>query len=254
MGARLKTLAVVVLCLGIGAAAIAPASANWGADPATREWPTWPYRTSCSYNQSFDPVAVFSQPAVAELGSTPGEKALRRFLKDPLINWVPRHNYRLLREDVREAVFISSPLSSSPRQAPEVLTFTRRKGHWRWSGSGPCVPTSIIDGRPAIGWDLAYGKAPLDPKTTTIEVQLGPGECASGQSQNARAHPVFAEVEGKLLLTIWLSPPKGRGGQTCVGISEPPLKVKLPAPLGDRELFDGGSYPPHPALAAGRFY
>lgn len=241
-----------ILLLALGLSLPAVARANWGADPVIAEWPSWPYEASCGYGHSFDPVAVFSQPATAELGSTPPQRALRRFLAHPVINWVPRHNYRVLREGPHEAEFLSSPLSSEREQAPELLTFTRRKGHWKWTGSGGCLPATIIAGRPAIGWDLAYGERPPGPLATSIKVNLGAGECASGQSQNKRAHPVFSEVEGKLLLTVWLSPPKGRGGQTCEGLVEPPLEVKLPGPLGEREIYDGGSFPPHPLRSPSR--
>jgi hypothetical protein len=231
-------------------AAVTVARANWGVDPAVHRWPRWPYPTSCG-ERIFDPVAIFSTPATAELGSTPGERALRRFLRHPVIPWVPRHNWRLLYEDGRAAEFISSPLSSASERAPEALLFERRAGHWKWTGSGPCLPASVVDGHPAVFWDLPEDHAKLTPETTEIEVNLGPGECASGRSQNKRAHPVFSELEGALLLTIWLTPV--HGGQTCIGLIEPPLKVELPGPLGDRPLYDGGTYPPHPATAPPRY-
>lgn len=249
MTLRPSRIAIVALCCLIGVAATT-ASANWGVDPAVHRWPRWPYPTSCD-GRIFDPVAIFSTPATAELGSTPGERALRRFLRHPVIPWVPRHNWRLLYEDGRTAEFVSAPLSNAPERAPEALLFERHAGRWKWTGSGPCLPASVVDGHPAVLWDLPEGHAELTPETTQIEVNLGPGECASGKSQNKRAHPVFSELEGKLLLTIWLSPV--HGAQTCVGLIEPPLKVELPGPLGGRPLYDGGTYPPHPATAPPRY-
>jgi hypothetical protein len=44
-------------------------------------------------------------------------------------------------------------------------------------------------------------------------------------------------------MALWLRP-LPPGGYTCVGLVEPPLKIQLPGPLGDRELRDGGTYPP----------
>lgn len=253
MGRGRQRVLRIAISLGLVSAAIAsPAAANWGADPATREWPSWPYETTCGSRQGFDPISVFSQPATAESQPTSASRALRRFLRDPVISWVPRHNYRLLREDRRSAEFLSSPLSNVPAEAPELLRFERRKGRWKWVGSGPCTPESIVAGRIAIPWDLAPDGPPLTPNTQVIEVRLGHGGCASGQSQNKRAHPAFYDSEGKLLLAIWLSPPKGGPFQTCVGIIEPPLKVRLPESLGERELFDSGTYPPHPATGAPR--
>jgi hypothetical protein len=216
----------------------------------TARWPTWPYETTCERGaHPFDPVAVFSQPATAERGSTPAERALRRFLRDPLIKWVPRHRYRVLWEEKSEAGFISSGLASGQRAAPELLIFTRKAKGWQWTGSGGCLPASIVGGHAAIGWDLAEDQQ-LGQDTTEIEINLGPGECASGASQNDRAHPVWGEVEGKLTLAVWLTPV--HGGQTCQALIEPPLKVRLPAPLGDREIYDSSTYPPHPARGAPR--
>jgi hypothetical protein len=243
-------VAAVLCAVAASITTASVASANWGADPMVHKWPSWPYPTTCG-RRLFDPVSVFSAPATAELGSTPAEQALRRFLRHPLISWVPRHNWRLLYEHSGTAEFISSPLSSDPRSAPELLLFERLGGHWKWSGSGPCVPASVVEGHPAVPWDLPENHAKLRPETTQIEVNIGPGECASGRSQNERAHPIFTELEGKLLLAIWLTPV--HGGQTCIGLIEPPLKVSLPGPLGSRQLFDGGTYPPHPAAGSTRY-
>jgi len=59
--------------------------------------------------------------------------------------------------------------------------------------------------------------------------------------------PVFFELGKRLLMVMRLKslPP---GGYTCEGIIEPPLRVKLPKPLGNRTLFDGGAYPPTRAV------
>jgi len=244
-------VAAIALCIVTTALALSPgASANWGADPAVRWWPSWPYPTTCG-QRLFNPVSVFSSAATAELGSTPAERALRGFLRHPIIPWVPRRNWRVLYEHGRTAEFLSSPLSSNPRRAPELLLFERRGGHWKWTGSGPCIPASVVTGHPAVFWDLPEDHAKLTPETTQIEVNLGPGECDSGRSQNKRAHPVFDELEGVLLLAIWLTPV--HGGQTCQGLIEPPLKVQLPGPLGDRKLYDAGTYPPHPATGSPRY-
>src|SRR5262245_21212505 len=169
---RLGGVATAGLC-GL-MALVAAANANWGADPDVRKWPSWPFPTTCAY-RTFDPVAIFSAPATAELGSTSGERALRSFLRHPVIPWVPRHNWRLLYEHGHRAEFVSSPLSNRPERAPEWLLFERRARRWKWTGSGPCIPVSVIAGHQAIPWDLPEGHAKLTPETTQVEVNLGPG-------------------------------------------------------------------------------
>ncbi len=250
---RRAIAAVLTCCLLAAVLAAGALAVSHGSEPATKRWPSWPWKTSCGNSAAFDPVAVFSRPATAELGSTPAERALRRFLRHPLIDWVPRHGYRLLHQGKREAQFVSSGLGSDRGNSPETLVFdhSARKG-WHWVGSGPCLPQSLIGGHPAVGWDLAEPQR-LGPGTTEIEVRLGPGECDGGRGQNDRAHPVFREIDGQLTLAIWLTPAPG-GAQTCQALIEPPLKVKLPGPLGGRELFDSSSYPPHPARGPPRDY
>jgi hypothetical protein len=71
-------------------------------------------------------------------------------------------------------------------------------------------------------------------------------------SQNERTRkPIFRQF-GKRLVMIILLEPLSPGIYTCQGIIEPPLKVKLPARLGSRRLFDGGAFPPKPAVPAGQ--
>ena len=75
-------------------------------------------------------------------------------------------------------------------------------------------------------------------------INLGPGECDGGRSQNDRLQkPEFREQNGRLLMSLWLRP-LPPGGYTCQGLSEPPVTIELPEPLGERELMDGGAYPP----------
>lgn len=44
-------------------------------------------------------------------------------------------------------------------------------------------------------------------------------------------------------MSVWLDP-VGPGYHTCEGVVEPPLTVKLPGRLGNRLLYNGGTYPP----------
>jgi hypothetical protein len=210
-----------------------------GPDPATQEWTEWPHRVSCG-QLPFDPVTAFSGPTRAERGSSPPERALRRFLARDGIPWARKKSWRLIAEDHGYAEFGSGRLS----HAVELMIFQRIRGAWKWQGySSDCEPSSLRRGLPAVTWELAEGQR-LTPDTTEIEVNLGPGDCASGRSQNDRLQkPEFREQNGKLLMSLWLRP-LPPGFYTCIGIIEPPVVIELPEPLGDRELRDGGTYPP----------
>jgi hypothetical protein len=216
-----------------------------GPDPVIREWPRWPYQTTC-HGLPFDPVTAFSSPTDAENGSRPSEIALREYLSE-MESWpyplVPSNNWRLLVETSEGAEFASGRLSKPG--GPSVISVDYEDGVWkRGSLSSGCTPESIVGEIRAISWRLAADQKALRRGTKTIEIDLGPGPCASGRSQNARAlKPIFKQMGKKLLLIMRLRP-LPPGVYTCEGITDPPLRVRLPGRLGKRKLFDGGTYPP----------
>lgn len=211
-----SVFACLLVCVGLAATSLPvafSAPAPQGPDPVVAKWPHWPYPTSCGNGLTFDPVSVFSGPTEAEAGTGPAEAGHGRL------------------------------------PGVEEVTLKESSGEWTLGGySGRCDPTSVVNGREAITWTLSSKQKSLRPGTRALWIDLGPGECASGRSQNARAmKPVFFEL-GKRLLMVMRLKPLPRGGYTCEGISEPPLQVKLPKRLGDHTLFDGGVYPPSRAV------
>lgn len=241
--AALLGLLIGLMCVVSTTLAIAAPEKIGGPDPATRAWPEWPHQVVCGF-LPFDPVPAFSGPTGAERGSRPSERALRRFLKRDILDWVPKHNWRLVVESEGIAEFSAGRLS----HGLEWMTFQRVRGRWKWQTySGGCLPSTLRRERPAISWDLSDEQPPLSPQTRRVKVHLGPGECNDGKSQNDRLQkPEFREQNGKLIMTLWLRP-VSPGFHTCVGLIEPPVVIELPEPLGERELLDGGTYPPRPA-------
>lgn len=247
MGGRwtgfLKAVVVVaLLVLALPASSVGRGAT--GPDPAVERWPVWPWPTACG-GHTFDPVQVFGGPTGAERGSRPSERALRAFLVEQLgfaTRIAPMRNYRRVSERGSQAEFASGRLRS--RFGVTGLNFEKRRGRWRWWGSGPCTPTSVVAGESAITWLISGEQESLGPETTRLSINLGPGPCNSGQSQNDRARePVFHRMGGRLLMVMRLEP-LPPGGYTCEGSTEPPMEVELPEPLGELHLFDGATYPP----------
>lgn len=228
----------------------AVAKAPVGPDPVVAKWPQWPYKTTCG-ELEFDPVAAFSGATGAERGSRPSERALAGFLRQQR-NWgeqiVPSRHWRLLAETNEVAEFASGRLTDP--YGPGTVSVERQENDaWKAvSMSSGCEPTSIVDGLRAVTWTLAVDKPKPHGNDRHLWINLGGGECSSGRSQNARARkPVVWRVDRKLMVAMTLRPlPPGL--YTCQGLLEPPLKVRLPEPIGDARLFDGATYPPQDVL------
>lgn len=239
---RLLVSAAVALTLAL--AAVGASAANGpvpsGPDPATAVWTEWPHRVSCGYIP-FDPVVAFSGPTNAERADTPAAKALRRSIREFKDFGLPKHHWRILAE--RPGRMVEYASGRLPDDLA-VFSIERSRGGWRFGGFGGCDPSTLRRGDAAITWNLAADQPQLHPGTRSVLVHLGPGPCAGGRSQNDRLmKPEFREQNGALLITLWLRP-LPPGGYTCQGLVEPPVRIRLPEPLGDRELYDGGTYPP----------
>jgi len=249
IGRGWKSLALAAVLLAVMPLAGAQAAKRArGPDPAVKEWPAWPYRTSCDgFGLPFDPISVFSGPTGAELGSSPSEVALRDFLRTE--KWVRQlgasaHDWRLLAETDKAAEFTSGRLAEPNRMSS--MSFELDGGQWKWNGfSSGCQPTSIVKGRAALTWQISSEQETVDRNTRKLLIDLGPGPCSGGRSQNARAmKPAFRRLGSRRWLMIMQLKPLPPGPYTCQGIVEPPLEVTLPSKIGKRKLLDGATYPP----------
>lgn len=211
-----------------------------GPDPAVAEWPEWPHRVSCG-GLRFNPIVAFNSPTGVENENTPQVRAMKELIYKELREESTRkRDWRLLAEEGGRAEFGSGRLPDEM----EWIVVERERGRWDASGyASGCEPASMRRGLEAITWTLAP-QPRLRPRTRSILVELGSGECSSGRPQAPRLQkPEFREQNGALLMSLWLRP-LPPGFYTCEGIIEPPVRIKLPEPLGERRLLDGGTYPP----------
>lgn len=216
-----------------------------GPDPAVTEWPEWPHRVRCG-DLRFDPIVAFSSPTGVEKTNTPQVRAMKKFINvvnDDGEEFVREHDWRLLAEEGGRAEFAAGRLPDEM----EFISVERRRGRWDFTGYAEgCEPSSMRRGLAAITWSLSPDQPQLNRSTSSILVYLGPSECSSGKPAAPRLQkPEFREQNGALLMSLWLRP-LPPGGYTCQGVSEPPVRIKLPERLGQRRLLDGGTYPPRP--------
>lgn len=213
-----------------------------GPDPAVSRWPSWPNPTGC-LGVTFDPVAVFSGPTEAENGAGGAELALRRYIDEGLYPQTPTRFWRLVSTTGSEAFFASGLL----RQGLFWLAFQLVDGQWRLAGNlDECRARTVREGNPAIRWDLAE---PPDQRARSIRVWLTGAYCGPhGGGSNRRAEvPEFRQFGRRLVMTIWEEPPPSLSPgavRGCRRKREGPLWVRLPGPLGKRQLWDGSVYPP----------
>lgn len=241
--AALASAAVPALSVGSG-----PAPRP---DPVVKEWPGWPYRANCG-QMSFDPIEVFSGPAAAERGGLPSERALRRMLARDFPFPLPDHGWRLAAQRRGKALFLHGHPGAEMDTAGQLDSFElwRRRGHWEMNSfSGPCRPFSVRRGRYATTWFLAKGQPALDADTTRIRITVGAIPCIRGEDVNSRAEPVFDEIAGKLVLTVFMRPWRHQASLYCEEDLplDPPLVLDLPGALGVRGLYSGALFPPAPA-------
>jgi hypothetical protein len=212
-----------------------------GPDPAVSRWPSWPYPTGC-LGVGFDPVTVFGGATGAENGSGGPELALRKYLDEGLYPQVPSRYWRPVATSEGRASFSSGRLEQGLfwLTAVEVVP-----GQWSVAGAPEeCRARSLRDGEAAIDWTL-HDRESLGPGSRRIAVDLHSGRgCDGGRSHNEAAEPRFSQLGGKLVLTIWLDP-LSPGTYNCKARSEGPLTLRLSRPLGGRQLWDGGSFPPN---------
>lgn len=222
-----------------------------GPDPLLAEWPGWPYRATCGY-MGFDPVRVFSGFAAAEEGDGAPETALREMLARDFPFRLPDHGWRLATRRNGRALFLHGRLGTEMETPNELLDMEleRRGGRWQMrTGGGFCNMFTVAPGRQSSLWSLAPKQPPLGPQTRHLWVITG-ARC-SRKEKPPRVSSEFVEIGGRLVMTLW-----PRYDRSAVGAFEicdprvppwPPVKVDLPEPLGDRELYDGAFFPPLPA-------
>jgi len=241
--------AFCALVLGVLPAAAGDA-ARLPAKKVVSEWPNWPFRTSC-YNLTFDPNVVFSEVPEAGLGNSSLDRALRHVTK---LLAVKRsiHGWRLARRVPGRAAFVRGQPGAELESGRELeyLELGKRRGRWEMEHYGQrCYLSTLREQRWADPWLLSPDQPPLGPNTQTIRVITGAHCSRKEKPPVIDGQPSFIEFEGKLVMTLWLRHRGGGPNEACAWDLPPwpPIEVSLPEPLGDRELFDGGEYPPRPA-------
>lgn len=185
------------------------------------------------------PMSVFDQPADYETKNTGLAKALRRAVKMRGMGY-PKKNWWLLYKDGRSA----EVASGNPEREGGlwVISFERKKGVWKWAGSGDCRLAAYRPGVNIGEWNRSRGQD-YSRSTTSFKVDVYEMSCNGGAPPTGRVtKPVIEYYEDSIVVTYFVKP-NDPGAYTCPGAPPVTKILKLEEPIGDREVLDGGTYP-----------
>jgi hypothetical protein len=99
------------------------------------------------------------------------------------------------------------------------------------------------DGFRPIQWIL-YPDEPLpDSASTKVVVAVHESSCTGGRDPIPHLQrPEVRYLKAAVVVTLWIEVLEGP--HTCPGNPVGQLEVKLPGPLGNRQLYDGSTDPP----------
>lgn len=129
---------------------------------------------------------------------------------------------------------------------PQLLTVAVKRGlRDRWAPLGASnshALRAVREGVRASSWRLDP-ESPVTPETTELRVLVTERTMASGSSAAGRLlDPELHLDHRRALLRMYVRPIEGYVGRTAR--HETPVIVRLPEPLGSRELLDGALYEP----------
>lgn len=236
------------VALTLTAALLAVAAAGAGAAAARHlpfGDPALPERVTCGYGGF--PLDALRGPKGVERRRGRPYDALRRWIRQEQLFGpdLPIRGFRVLRRAPREVVFAAG---HPPRMGAVVVELSRRL-QWKAVAYGECRRLEPVDerGRAAV-WRLDRGSPKPSPESTEIPVLVTEQDCASGEPATGRiAEPRVHVGARRVVVSIFVRP--GDGAETCPSNPPTPYVLRLPEPLGNRALLDGGRIPFRERLA-----
>lgn len=244
-----RAIGILILCLVVaGSCAHGDDDTRTLAPTTTR--PVDPMLT-CGYEPF--PASALSNPPGAENDDTPAAQAFRELRqRSTPIPELPRSGYRLLSESDTDAQF-AARLGDEWEHDLWIVHLVASNGVWDFRNGGECTPRTLRDGVESAQWELTSGQS-LEPDAAEVHIGVWERACTSGASLAGRIQEPDIEYRThRVIITLYvtpLDPPDDGPGSidvyTCIGPPSTPHTVTLAEPLGDRQLLDGGSYPPRP--------
>jgi hypothetical protein len=198
----------------------------------------------------FDPAVLTSGPGTDELADNALAGALRAHLAGvgPDFDFLPDSGWRLVGADGKSAEFVAT----GPTGGALNVTLTNGPGGWSVSGWGECqLRVVLAAGLGPAEWTFVPNEPRPGPTTQVFDAMVGEISCASGATAEGRVvGPQLVKTESTILVIFAVR--SLAGAQDCQGGA--PLTrvtVDLGESLGNRQLLDGGQFPPADPNAIG---
>jgi hypothetical protein len=139
--------------------------------------------------------------------------------------------------------------TAGPGKDADVATLERQEdGSLRMTSWGDChLRVAIPPGRSPV--EIKAPKGGVDGGITDPVVMVNELDCTSGRDPRPfLGEPELVEDDERVLVTM--SSERMEGGADCQGNPSVPITLRLDQPIGDRELLDGGTWPPTPVKVA----
>jgi hypothetical protein len=118
------------------------------------------------------------------------------------------------------------------------------KSPWLRVGTIDCPHTATERIQP-LAWVLYPEEPPPEPTSKSVVVAVHEMWCASRRNPLPYLkRPEVRYLRRAVVITLWIEIPQGP--QLCPSNPTKRLEVKLPGPLGTRQLYDGSADPPRP--------
>lgn len=197
-----------------------------------------------------DPADVLA--ALDELRGKEGGETSQLLVQAPSAADVPRRVVGVEEHAARRDVVVLLGALPADGQRPEldVVHLDEQDGRWRARGWGGCEVTPALPA--GADWaEIAVPPGGLDRAATALTLAVEERSCTSGRDPAPfLGEPVVVEDEGSV--TVSWTTDTAQGAQTCVGNGSVLREVPLAAPLGDRALLDGRTWPPLQVTGADR--
>ena len=162
------------------------------------------------------------------------EEVMERISKNGIQQWDPVYRSAQTVVFLKEAVRIG--------YYKEVEVEHQRKGGWRRSQSGNCeLWATPLHGRPAAEWYLTKDPKPSDRELHVTATEI---DCTGGRKLLPEDFSPRVRYEEDHISIVMYSQPVGGG--LCPGNPSTRVTIELDEPVGEREIYEVGRYPPWP--------